>query len=288
MWKGMIRCGEAGVAIKLYAGVQSRAIGFHLLHGEDGERVRQRMVHPETGDEVPHGEARKGLQLSSGAFVVVEDAELESLAPKPSRDIEITRFVPAGAIDSAWFERPYYLGPDGSTEAYFALVEALRHSRREGVARWTMRGRSYHGALRVHGEHLVLITLRHRDEVLLAGGLRKLRGAPERAPDARELALADQLVSSLEGELDMEAFRSNYQERVLELIEEKARGGKKRVSRAAPKQETVTDRSLVAMLKSSLVGNAHKHKREPAKAGTRARSTSSRKREHGSKQRESA
>jgi DNA end-binding protein Ku len=286
MWKGTIRCGEAGVAIKLYAGVQSRGISFHLLHGKDGERVRQRMIHPETGEEVPYAEARKGLPLSSGVFVIVEPEELEALAPKPSRDIEISRFVPAGAIDSAWFERPYYLGPDGSTEAYFALVEALRHSKREGVARWTMRGRSYNGVLRVHGEHLVLITLRHRDEVLLASGLRKLRTAPERAPDARELALADQLVSSLEGELDMEAFRSDYQERVLALIEEKARGGKVKVARAPRTQEPANDRSLATLLKSSL--GTPKHKREPAKAGTRPRSTTSRKREHGPKHRKSA
>ena len=57
---------------------------------------------------------------------MVEKNLLERLEPPASRDITLTRFVPTAAIDHAWYERPYYLGPDaGAGAAYAALVAAL-------------------------------------------------------------------------------------------------------------------------------------------------------------------
>ena len=149
------------------------------------------------------------------------EEELAELEPEPSRDIEVTRFLPVGTLDHQWYDRPYHLGPDGSDADYLALVKALEKEGREGIARWTMRKKSYSGALRVEEDHLVLITLRHAEEVIQVSALEAPKG---RKPDARELKMARQLVAALEAPFDPTEWRDEYRDRVLELVEAKAEG----------------------------------------------------------------
>jgi DNA end-binding protein Ku len=98
---------------------------------------------------------------------MLDDDELAELEPEASRDIEITSFVAADAITHQWYDRPYFLGPDGADENYFALAAALEEGR-QGVARWVMRNKEYVGALRAERWHLMLMTLRHAGEVVPA------------------------------------------------------------------------------------------------------------------------
>src|SRR5262245_21189795 len=143
MWKGVVRFGDVRVPIKLYAAVKERGVRFRLLHGKDHTPVRQQMVNPETGDPVQDAETERGYLTEDGEIVVLREADLQALAPPASRDMRIDHFLPTGTIGHRWYDRPYFLGPDGSGPAYFALVEALRRSGREGIARWIMRKQEY-------------------------------------------------------------------------------------------------------------------------------------------------
>lgn len=221
IWKGVIRFGDHAVPVKLYSAVEDRTVRFRLLSAETGRPVKQRMVNPATGAEVPYDEVRRGYELEDGVFVMLDDEELESIEPEKSRDIEITRFLDPAVIDHPWYDRPYHLGPDGDPDAYFALTEALESEDREGLARWTMRNREYVGALRAVDGHLMLITLRHAGEVIPASTLDPPAG---RAPDPKELEMAEQLVGALSGEFDPTDYEDEYRGRVLELIEAKAEG----------------------------------------------------------------
>ncbi|HUH12074.1 MAG TPA: hypothetical protein VMK65_03155 [Longimicrobiales bacterium] len=110
-----------------------------------------------------------------------------------------------------------------------------------------MRKKEYVGALRLEGEHLMLITLRHAGEVIPASALPQPGG---RKPTEKEIAMAEQLVSALEDDFDPEAWRDEYRERVLELIEAKASG--KSVKLERPKEKKATDDSLAAALEQSV------------------------------------
>jgi DNA end-binding protein Ku len=246
MWKALVRFGKVSVPVRMYSAAQEKDVHFHMLHASDQERVRQRMVHPGTGEEVPREEIRRGFEVEPGTFVLLSPEELESLAPAASREIAIAQFVPREAIDQAWYVRPYYLGPDGDDARYAALAAALEKAGRAGVAHWVMRKKQYSGALHARDGRLVLVTMRPAEEVVDVSALEPPAGRPL---DKRELQLAEQLVSALTADFDPTAFRDEHRERVLALIETKRKGGKLHKPRVPRKAEPA---SLASALSASL------------------------------------
>src|SRR5262245_37233072 len=156
IWKGSLKIGASTVPVKMYSAVQDRDIHFHVLQSAIESRVKQEMVS-EDRQQVEKAKIRKGYEVEPGTFVILQAAELRQLKPKESRLINMLRFVPAPQLGNEWYERPYYLGPDGDTESYFALAEALERRNVLGIARWSMRGKSYVGALRVQDGYLMMI-----------------------------------------------------------------------------------------------------------------------------------
>jgi DNA end-binding protein Ku len=241
-----VKVGAIEVPVKLFSGVVDRTVHFHILDDKHLLRVKQHMVNPDSDDEVATQEIQKGYEIEPGKFVVITDEELEELQPKPSREIEITEFVPPEAVSQQWYERPYYLAPDGDEKAYFALVEALQNRNREGIAHWVMRNKAYVGALRAEGDYLVLVTLRNAEEVISAKDLPKPGG---REPTQKELSMAKQLVALLEGEFNAKDYKDEYRERVMAFIEKKAKGKAPRLHAVKAKRKTS---SLDSVLEKSL------------------------------------
>ena len=249
IWKGQIKLGTTKVPIKLYSAVQDRTVRFHVLDDRAKKRVKQHMIDPDSGDEVPTEEIQKGYEIEPGRYVILTKEDLEKLQPPPSRDIDIVEFVPQTKISQQWYERPYYAGPDGDEKAYFALVEALQNKEREGIAQWVMRNKYYAGALRAIDDYLFLFTLRDAKEVILADHLTKPSGA---APTQKELAMAKQLVEMLEGEFNPKDYKDEYRARVQEFIEKKAKGRAPRLKAVKAKPKTTALDSVLAKSIASL------------------------------------
>ena len=249
IWKGVLKLSTTRVPVKLYSAVQDRTVRFHVLDDHQKKRVKQHMVDPESGDEVATEEIQKGYEIEPGRYVILTAEDLEKLEPPPSRDIEIVEFVPQTKISQQWYERPYYLGPDGDEKDYFALVEALENKESEGIAHWVMRNKYYAGALRAVDDYLFLFTLRDANEVILAYDLSKPSGA---APTQKELAMAKQLVEMLQGEFVPSEYKDEYRERVMEFIEKKAKGHAPRLKAVKAKRSTTALDSVLAKSIESL------------------------------------
>jgi len=248
MWKGEITIGRTTIPVKMYSAVQDQGVHFRLLHETDKQPLKQHMVNPETDEVVEYEQVKKGYVDDGGIVVMLDDEELDALKPEPSREIEVTRFVPRTAISHGWYDRPYWLGPDAKGNgAYFALAEALEAEEKEGVAKWVMRGKEYVGALVGENGYLMLITLRHAGEVVESKDLPKPSG---RVLDRKEIALAEQLVSALEGPWNPEEFADEYRDRLMDFIKSKAKGRAPRVKKLRPKKETT--KSLADVLQASL------------------------------------
>jgi DNA end-binding protein Ku len=220
IWKGVLKLGSSGTPVKLYAAVQDRKVHFHVLQSKTKSRVKQHMVR-ETGAQVPKEDLRKGYEVEPGTFVVLEDKELDRLKPEESRDLQATRFIPHSQLSNEWYERPYYLGPDGDNDGYFALVKSIQSRQVLGIVRWTMRAKAYIGALTTQDGYLLLIKTRYAEEVLPLSTLSAPAGP---ALDEKELRMAQQLLSALEGTFEPAQFRDEYRQRVQDFVEAKAKG----------------------------------------------------------------
>ena len=246
IWKGELKLDSTKVPVKLYSAVKDQTVRFHILDEKSKTRVKQHMVEPGSGNEVAGEEIQKGFEVEPGTFVILEPDELEKLQPEASREIEITRFVPPQAIPPEFYDRPYYLGPDGDQTAYFALAEALKNQEKEAIARWVMRKQPYVGALRARDDHLVLFTLRYAEEVLSAKDLPRPGGGEA---DKKELSMAKQLVELLKGEFDPGEYKNEYRARVMNFVEKKAKGHKPRLHLVKTKRKTT---SLDSVLSKSI------------------------------------
>jgi DNA end-binding protein Ku len=246
IWKGNLHFGSVEVPVKLYSAVQDRGIHFRLLHEKDRSPVEQKMVNPVNDEVVPREEIQRGFALDDGSFVVLAEEELESLAPKPSREIRVERFVKPEQLGYQWYVRPYFLGPDGKQEEYFALAQALQEEGTHGISHWVMRQKEYVGALCPHAGFLMLVTLRHSQEVVSAKEL----PAPEgRKLTPKETKMAEQLVSAFEDKFDPSAFTDEFRERVLGFVKEKARKKHIKLPRLVKKP---VERDLAEALAKSL------------------------------------
>jgi len=231
MWKGIIHFDAIRVPVKLYGAIEDRNVHFRLLHRHDMEPVHQFLVNPETDEVIPYEATRRAFITESGDRVLLNASELDALEPQPSRDIEILSFLPLHVIDHRWYDRPYYLGPDGDTGEFFALADALETMQVEGLAHWVMRNKTYVGALQLYQGYPMLMSLHHAEEVIPVEALEPPEGPPL---DQRELGLARQLIEMLESEFQPQDYHDEFRNRVLEMLAAKAQG--KRVRKSIPKR----------------------------------------------------
>ena len=259
IWSGAISFGLVTVPVKLMPAVRRRGVSFHQLHEEDGARIQHRRFCSAEEREVPREEIVKGYELEDGRYVVVTDEELERLDPERSRTLEIERFVALSENAS------YYAVPDGevATKPYDLLRRAMATAGKVAIGRVVLRAKEHLAAIRASGDALTVATMVSPDEVVPADQLER---PSERAEaSSQEVQMACRLVESLGAEFEPERYRDEHRERVLELIECKARGEEVVVGPEPEQPKAVPD--LMAALEASIAG---------AGGGRRSRSTAGR------------
>ena len=155
------------IPVQLFAAVQTGArLAFHQIDAKSHKRIRYEKIVPGIGP-VETKNIVKGFEVSRGNYVLITDHDLETVRIEARHTIDLIQFVEQGEIDPIYFEKPYYVVPDGklAQEAYGVLRDALRASRKMGIGQFVMRGREYVAALKPCGRGLLLETLRFADEV---------------------------------------------------------------------------------------------------------------------------
>jgi DNA end-binding protein Ku len=224
IWSGSISFGLLNVPVRMYSAVARRNIALREIRESDSSRIKHRRVAEGTDEEVPYDEIIKAYELTPGQYVPLTKEEMEALAPEKTRAIEVQDFVDLDEIDPMYFDSPYYLGPaDGAEKAYSLLAKAMASSGKVAIARFVLRNKEHLAAIRSNGEVLTLTTMRFADEVVPA---KELEIVPDKAqkPAKREQEMAEQLIDSLSTDFDPSAYRDEYREQLLKLIERKAEG----------------------------------------------------------------
>jgi len=251
MWSGAISFGLVNVPVKLYSAVSKKTVRFNQLNAETGNRIQQKRVDPETGEEVGYDQIVKGYELTKDRYVVITPDELESLDPEKTRTVDIEDFVDLDEIDPVYYDHPYYLVPDkGATKAYGLLLGAMKQANKVAIARVVLRSKEQLVAIRPAGDVLMMETMLFHDEVVPSHDIEDLPDGKELKATDRELKMAQQLIDSLSSEFDPTSYHDEYREKVLELIEKKASGEEIAVQPEAAEPAKVPD--LMAALEASL------------------------------------
>lgn len=243
IWKGYIRFSDVNVPVKLHTAVQQDRIQFHLLHKRDRVKLHQQMVCAYEKVPVPAEEQARGFELEERKYILVDPAELEQTEPEDDRMIEVHEFVRTEQIDPVFLERVYYLEPDTSLAGYNALAAALMEMNMAGVCTWTMRKRSYLGALQINGKTLCLNTLRYADEVVPVKSL----GLDKAPLSEKELKIGKDLISQLSAPFQPRKFENEHQKKLQGLIDKKARGEKIAILHPRRLKPTAPDKLLQAL-----------------------------------------
>ena len=117
--------------------------------------------------EVPEEEIIKGYEHAKGHHVLIHPKEIDELKLEAKHTIDMVRFVDDADIDSRYFEKPYYLVPDGdeADEGYTVIRDALKQTRKTAVGQLIMHGREHLVGVKALGRGLVLYILRYVDEL---------------------------------------------------------------------------------------------------------------------------
>jgi DNA end-binding protein Ku len=250
IWSGSVSFGLVNVPVKLTTATSPKDVRFHQLHDADGARINQKRVCSADGEEVEYSHIVKGYDLGGGRYVVVDPDELASIDVEMARNIDIEEFVDLSEIDPVYFEKSYYLVPDGRAEKPYALLtETMERCGKVALGRFVLRTKQYLAALRARDGVLVLSTMLYADEVIDPSEL-EVPTAADTAPSERELQMAAQLVESLSAPFDPAKYHDDYREKVMALIEAKADG--EIISAPEPAGETAPVVDLMAALEASL------------------------------------
>src|SRR5918999_4650580 len=293
IWSGSISFGLLNVPVKLYSAVSKQTVRFRELREGDSSRIRHKRVAEDDGEEVPYEKIVKGYEITPDQYVIVSRDELEEIAPERTRAIEIKDFVDLDEIDPIYFEHPYYLAPDkGAERAYQLLVKAMEEERKVAIARFVLRNKEHLAAIRPMNGALTMATMRFADEVVSPDDLDDVLPEKQAKVEKRELDMAKQLIESLSTDFDADQYEDEYREKLLDLIERKAKGEE---VVAAPTEEPKPTKApdLMAALEESLAavssedlggeGDGARKARQPARAGKSSRSKSGAKSGSGSK-----
>ncbi len=169
VWIGILSLGQLRAPCRLFAatGDDPSAPSLRLL-SPSGRPPTQHWLD-EKGEEVWWGALRRGVEVATDEFVMLEPEEVEALAAIPTSALILHSVVPS--IPIMFFSRPYFLAPDGPAEPVaLALLRELLGTQ-AAIGTITVRRIKRHCAVVVHGRGLLCTTLRSVDEVREVGSL---------------------------------------------------------------------------------------------------------------------
>lgn len=264
VWKGYLTFGLVSFPIRLFAAARPEPVHFHLLHKKDLSRVKEVMYCAAEDKPLDRSEIVKGYEYEKNQYVVVEPEGLEKIAPSTATTMEILQFVRIEEVDPIFFEKSYYVAPEESvSRPYSLLLEAMRETKYDALAKVAMHGREHIVILRPAEHGIVLHTMYFVDELHEAN---EVHVSTRSKFDKKEIDLAKRLIETLASPFKPEQYHDEYKKNVEELIEKK-RKGQKITPIKQPRKAPVID--LMRALQQSLSRTASARKSGSSRAAAK-------------------
>ncbi len=241
-WKGYLRLSLVTCPIALYTGTSTtERVSFRQVNKKTGNRLRQQLVDEVTREPIANEDKGRGYEYSKGAFLLVDDEELDAIAIESNQTIEIDSFVPRSQIDERYLESPYYITPDDQVgqDAFAVIREAMRGKGMVALGRVVIAKRERVIMLQPWDKGLVGTTLRYpyevRDTHEYFDDIPNVKVAPDM------LKLAEHILQSKKADFDPSQFVDHYEEAVVEMLKKKQAGVPAPRERAAARPQNVVN-----------------------------------------------
>jgi DNA end-binding protein Ku len=262
IWKGSISFGLVNIPIQVFSATQKEEYASFNQLCDKGHKIKYKKWCPVEEREVPWSEIKKGYEITSSDYVVLEKEEIENIKLKTTNTVEVKEFIESEEFDPIFIEKNYYVGPDAgkkksetSIKAYALFVKILHETGKIAIGKVVLREREQLVALRAYQRGLVMHQLKYLDEIRPMdeiGGLESLQKI-----DAKELSLGKALVDNLTTDkFDPGQYSDTYAKELEKIIEAKSKGEKVTINEVEKTAEETTD--IIEALKASLKvkGNA--------------------------------
>jgi DNA end-binding protein Ku len=252
IWRGHLRLALVSCPVALYSAKHERgSIRFNLINPDTGNRIRMVTQDAVTGTELSRRDLVKGYEFKKDTYLLLTDADLDSVKVESSSVMTIEKFVDASSIDPIYYDAAYYVAPDGEAgrDVYAVLRQAIAETGRVALSRVVIGQREKTIALRAVEGGIVAHTL---DEQRDINDARPVFGdAADIAVDREMVQLAKQLIERQTNRYDPSDLEDRYETRLRAMIEAKLKGeGIETGAAAEPDRGNVVD--LMAALKKSL------------------------------------
>jgi DNA end-binding protein Ku len=215
IWSGTISFSLVAIPVQLVKAVEPGRVSFRMLHRKDYSPLLRRMVCPKEEKIVPTEEIVRGYEIGPDKYILITDAELESVSPERSRTIEIVEFIDMEDVDSIYYDHPYYLVPaKGGEKAYRLLVEVMRRTKKAGLAKFILGEREYLVAVKSTKGALSLITLHYSEEILSEEEI-----APEEGTaDSDEKSRLKKIIKGMTADFNPDKYVDKRREKIMKLL----------------------------------------------------------------------
>src|SRR5438046_8226780 len=268
IWKGSISFGLVNIPIALYTATRREELRFRLLRESDLSPVNYKRVAEKDGKEVPWDQIVKGYEYEKGKYVVLKEKDFQRVDVEATQTVDIQDFVEPDEIDPIFFYKPYYLEPQkGGDKAYSLLRDALKDSKKVGIAKVVIKTREYLAGVKPEDGALRLERMHFGDEL---ADTEKLHVPKKAEVGKREMNRAKSLIESMSAKWDPKKYHDEYREALMEVIEEKVEaGGKEIEEKPKPKRQPTKVIDLVSVLQQSLKETQGAKKRSTTKRRTK-------------------
>ncbi|HYW10659.1 MAG TPA: Ku protein [Longimicrobium sp.] len=262
IWKGSISFGLVNIPVGLFSAASPDELSFRQLDRRNLSPIGYRKYNKASGEEVEGEEIVKAFEYESGHYVVLSDEDLKRANPEKTQTVEITDFVDLDDIQAVYMDKPYYLGPigknKGAIKGYALLREALKRTRKVGIAKVVIRSREYLSAVIPQGDVLVLELLRYPNEIRSANDLDVPQGElADMGINERELEMAERLVEGMTAEWNPEQYKDTYRDDLMSLIQQRIESGNTNAPDETPVEDVDVEGrgeviDIMALLKRSV------------------------------------
>lgn len=280
-WKGYLKLSLVTCPVALFpATSQTAKTRFHQTSHKTGHRLRQQMVDEETGKAVTKEDKSRGYEVSKGKYVEVDPEEIKAIQVESKHTLDISKFVPLEEIDRRYFDRPYYIVPDGKAgdEAFAVIRDAMKDKGKVALARIVLTNREHMMAIEPFGKGLLGTVLRYdyevRDEKEVFGGIPSPRVPKEM------VQLAGHIIETKAGHFDPSEFKDEFELALRKLVKRKATGKTIEAPEITERPSNVID--LMEALRQSVGGRA---KRAAAHASSSSSTKRAKKRKASARKR---